>query len=247
MYNNLGKRIEQYEQTAIENMISEDDGLTTFNNDYISKVTDNELENIVNGFAEWKVCAAVEDSLADSLKEDIKQIDFGNIHRNVHINVNRQKYLNGNEIELYNKAMIELRPVSKTLQKCVLNVIKQRQRGFTERGLYMGSRIDHTAFYRNDGKIFTKRNRPNDQIDLSVGVLVDMSGSMSGERIKMAQAMALIVYDFCKSLNIPVTVYGHDSDYRNVNLYSFAEFDSVDGNDKYRCRVNVSKWHRLWH
>ena len=98
----------------------------------------------------------------------------------------------------------------------------------------MGSRIDHTAFYRNDGKIFTKRNRPNDEIDLSVGVLVDMSGSMSGERIKMAQAMALIVYDFCKSLNIPVTVYGHDSDYRNVNLYSFAEFDSVDGNDKYR-------------
>ena len=224
----------KHEQTAIENMISEDDGLTTFNNDYISKVTDNELENIVNGFAESKVFAAVEDSLADSLTDDVKQIDFGNIHRNVHIIINRQKYLNGNEIELYNKAMIELHPVSKTLQKCVLNVIKQRQRGFTERGLYMGSRIDHTAFYRNDGKIFTKRNRPNDEIDLSVGVLVDMSGSMSGERIKMAQAMALIVYDFCKSLNIPVTVYGHDSDYRNVNLYSFAEFDSIDGNDKYR-------------
>ena len=135
---------------------------------------DNELENILNGFAESKVFAAVEDSLADSLTDDVKQIDFGNIHRNVHIIINRQRYLNGNEIELYNKAMIEFRPVSKTLQKCVLNVIKQRQRGFTERGLYMGSRIDHTAFYRNDGKIFTKRNRPNDEIDLSVGVLVDM-------------------------------------------------------------------------
>ena len=44
----------KHEQTAIENMISEDDGLTIFNNDYISKVIDNELENIVNGFAEIK-------------------------------------------------------------------------------------------------------------------------------------------------------------------------------------------------
>ena len=70
----------------------------------------------------------------------------------------------------------------------------------------MGNRLDHTAFYRNDGKIFTKRNRPNDEIELSVGVLVDMSGSMSSERIRMAQAMALIVHDFCQSLHIPVTV-----------------------------------------
>ena len=45
MYNNLGKRIEQYEQTAIENMISEDDGLITFNNDYISKVIDIAFTN----------------------------------------------------------------------------------------------------------------------------------------------------------------------------------------------------------
>lgn len=98
----------------------------------------------------------------------------------------------------------------------------------------MGNRIDHTAFYRNDGKIFTKRNRPNDEIDLSVGILVDMSGSMHGERIKTAQAMALIIHDFCLSLKIPVTIYGHDSNSNEVDLYSFAEFDSVDGNDKYR-------------
>lgn len=39
---------------------------------------------------------------------------------------------------------------------------------------------------------------------------------------------------FCKSLNIPVTIYGHDTSCGNVNLYSFTEFDSIDGNDKFR-------------
>ena len=222
------------EQTEIENMISSDDGMVNFDNEYISRIVDNELENILNGFAEKKVFSALEDSLSDSLIDEAKQIDYGNIHKNAHVNIHRQKYLNGNEVELYNKAMLELRPVSKMLKKSVLNVIKQRQRGFTERGLYMGNRLDHTAFYRNDGKIFTKRNRPNDEIELAVGVLVDMLGSMSGERIRMAQAMALIVHDFCQSLHIPVTVYGHDSSGRDVDLYSFVEFDSVDGRDKYR-------------
>ena len=61
-----------------------------------------------------------------------------------------------------------------------------------------------------------------------------MLGSMSGERIKMAQAMALIVYDFCCSLKIPVTVYGHDSDCRDVNLYSFAGFEEYP--QRVRCK-----------
>ena len=46
---------------------------------------------------------------------------------------------------------------------------------------------------------------------------------------------SIVVYDFCRALNIPVTIYGHDTIYGgSVDLYSFAEFDSLDGNDKYR-------------
>ena len=31
-----------------------------------------------------------------------------------------------------------------------------------------------------------------------------------------------------------MTIYGHSTDYRGVALYSYAEFDSVDENDRYR-------------
>lgn len=222
-------------KTEVENILSEGSGTVTHDNDYVTETADHELENILNSTASARVFSAVEDSLLDELKSDLKDINFGDIHKNVDVIIHRQKTLVGSERELYDKAMIELKPISMMLQKSILNVLKQRQRGATERGLLMGSRLDHSSYYRSDGKIFTKRNRPNDEISLAVGVLVDMSGSMSGERIRIAQAMTLVVYDFCRALNIPVTIYGHDTSYGNsVDLYSFAEFDSADGNDKYR-------------
>ena len=222
-------------KTEVENILSEGSGTVTHDNDYVTETADHELENILNSTASAKVYSAVEDSLLDELKANLKDINFGDIHKNVDIVIHRQKTLYGSERELYDKAMIELKPISMMLQKSIMNVLKQRQRGAAERGLLMGSRLDHSSYYRNDGKIFTKRNRPNDEISLAVGVLVDMSGSMCGERIRIAQAMTLVVYDFCRALNIPVTIYGHDTIYGgSVDLYSFAEFDSLDGNDKYR-------------
>lgn len=222
-------------KTEVEKMLSEGSGTVTHDNDYITETADHELDNILNNAASAKVYSAIEDSLLDELQANLKDINFGDIHKNVDIVIHRQKTLVGSERELYDKAMIELKPISMMLQKSIMNVLKQRQRGATERGLLMGSRLDHSSYYRSDGKIFTKRNRQNDEISLAVGVLVDMSGSMSGERIRIAQAMTLVVYDFCRALNIPVTIYGHDTSYGNsVDLYSFAEFDSVDGNDKYR-------------
>ena len=60
----------------------------------------------------------------------------------------------------------------------------------------------------------------------------------SCDRCTYARAAAIILYDFCQSLDIPVTVYGHSTDYRghgeSVELFSYAEFDSFDQDDKYR-------------
>ena len=137
----------------------------------------------------------------------------------------------------YPSAIAPLKPISKMLQKSILTVIKQRQRGFTERGLMMGTRLDSSSYYKADGKIFTKRCRPNDELNLAVAVLIDMSGSMSdNSKIESARNMSLLIYDFCKSLHIPIMIYGHNADYikNNVRLYSFADFDSIDGNDGFR-------------
>ena len=98
------------------------------------------------------------------------------------------------------------------------------------------SRLDAHALCRNDGKVFYKNNLPNEIPRISVGLLLDESGSMScGDRATYARAAAIILYDFCQNLNIPIMVYGHSTGWRTgVDLYSYAEFDSFDKNDKYR-------------
>lgn len=100
----------------------------------------------------------------------------------------------------------------------------------------MGRRLDAHALCRNDGKVFYKNALPNDIPQLSVALLLDESGSMScGDRATYARAAAIILYDFCQELDIPIMVYGHSTGYSTgVDLYSYAEFESFDRDDKYR-------------
>ena len=79
--------------------------------------------------------------------------------------------------------------------------------------LYNEGRLDAHALCRNDGKVFYKNNLPQEMPELAVGLLLDESGSMcSCDRCTYARAAAIILYDFCRSLDIPVTVYGHSTD-----------------------------------
>lgn len=98
----------------------------------------------------------------------------------------------------------------------------------------MGRRLDVHALPRDDGRVFSKMRLPNDTPELAIGLLLDESGSMGcGSRATYARAAAIILYDFCQSLHIPVMVYGHSTD-DGVALYSYAEFDSIDQLDRYR-------------
>ena len=56
-------------------------------------------------------------------------------------------------------------------------------------------------------------------------------------RITHARSASIILHDFCKGLNIPIAIYGHTEDYNDtVQLYAYAEFDSVDNKDQYHLR-----------
>ena len=82
--------------------------------------------------------------------------------------------------------------------------------------------------------MFYKNALPNDAPQMAVGLLLDESGSMSsGDRTAYARAAAIILYDFCQALRIPVMVYGHSTRGSKVELYSYGEFDAIDQNDKY--------------
>lgn len=196
------------------------------------EAAESSLKKLESELATEKVENKLENDLSKELKLQAK--NEGTVKYKV--NVHRQKTVSDSQKIRYNILMKELTPVSKALQKRMLTVLKDRKKSATERGLYMGTRLDSTAYARTDLKVFTKRNRPNDELSLAVALLIDESGSMCGEKIKRARQTALIVYDFCSALDIPVAIYGHStSGYQDdVDMYAYADYDSVDGNDKYR-------------
>ena len=66
-------------------------------------------------------------------------------------------------------------------------------------------------------------------------LLIDESGSMAGnDRITRARATAIVVQDFCEKLGIPIMITGHTAWNQHVELFSYAAFDSIDQNDRYR-------------
>lgn len=217
-------------------------GTTVMNEDYQREQYDkaaSDIERILDKMAENAACEELENGRIRELNEAAQSISYGDIHSGVNIRVNRIASVDSDLVEQYDAICTPLITISRQLQKSLIKQLEEKRRGGKQTGLIMGRRLDAHALCRNDGKVFYKNQLPNEIPELVVGLLLDESGSMCGhDRSTYARASAIILYDFCESLGIPVMVYGHSTGWfdgrDSVELYSYAEFDGFDNNDKYR-------------
>ena len=169
----------------------------------------NDLARILNDVATEKAQNDYEQELTEDLQKSADEIHYGNAHAGIHVTIHRINPVSDFFIKSYQTVASPLLRTSKRLQR--------------------------RALHRKDGGIFTRTRLPDEEQKLSVGLLVDESGSMGwGDRITHARKTAIVLYDFCMSLGIPITIYGHSTDSKGVALYSYAEFDSLDASDRYR-------------
>ena len=214
-------------------------GETEYDSDYQREHNDRaaaDIERMLEQMAEKAACKQLENERLQELNDAAQSISYGDIHKGVKITVHRILEVDEELETQYHDICGPLLNISKQLQRSLIQKLKDQQRGGKQTGLVMGRRLDAHALCRNDGKVFYKNNLPNEIPRISVGLLLDESGSMScGDRSTYARAAAIILYDFCQALNIPIMVYGHSTSWSSgVDLYSYAEFDSIDRDDKYR-------------
>ena len=217
-------------------------GTTERNDTYEREKYDHAAEDIdrlLEKMAEKAACEQLENERLRELNDAAQSISFGNVHSGVNIRVNRITDVDEQLVDQYNEIAPKLLTISRQLQKSIIRQLKDSRRGGKQTGLMMGRRLDSHALHRNDGKVFYKNALPNEIPELAVALLLDESGSMSScDRCTYARASAIILYDFCQSLEIPVMVYGHSTGYshngHSVELFSYAEFESYDQDDKYR-------------
>ena len=231
-----GGRIPYHQTDSVSEPVG---GETQYDEDYKREQSDRaaaDIERMLEQMAEKAACKQLENERIQELNEAAQSISYGNIHNGVNIAVHRIAEVDEELQDQYHQICGPLLTISKQLQRNLIQKLKDQQRGGKQTGLVMGRRLDAHALCRNDGKVFYKNNLPNEIPRISVGLLLDESGSMScGDRSTYARAAAIILYDFCQAMNIPIMVYGHSTSWsRGVDLYSYAEFDAIDKNDKYR-------------
>ena len=213
------------------------------NQDYLpelSNTVEAEMERLLDTMAEKTVCQELEQDRLRELNQEAQAISYGDIHKGVPVRVNRMTEVPPEMVTQYNAIAGPLLAISKQLQKSLLRQLRDRQRGGKQTGLLMGRRLDAHALCRGDGKVFTKNALPSQPPEMAVGLLLDESGSMAScDRATYARASAIILYDFCQALRVPVMVYGHSTGGSGVELYSYSEFDAIDREDKYRL-VDIS-------
>ena len=193
-----------------------------------------DIERLLNRIASDSVTTELERQRTEELTELAQSISYGDIHEGVSKKVHRIASVKDELKDEYHEIAGDLLHISKQLQKSVLQQMQDSRRGGKQTSLLMGRRLDSHALFRTDSRVFYKNALPNETPQLCVGLLLDESGSMSwGDRATYARATAIILYDFCQALGIPITVYGHSTS-GGVDLYSYAEFDAIDRDDRYR-------------
>lgn len=216
----------------------EGDGEVRRNNDYKREMDHNaasDIERILEQMAEADACRELEEKRLEALNTAAQNISYGDAHVGVHINVNRIAEVDSETKEQYNQIAAPLLAISRQLQNTLLRQLKESRRGGKQTGLLMGRRLNSSSLHRNDGRVFYKNALPNETPELAVGLLIDESGSMhSCDRCTYARAAAIILHDFCDKLDIPVMIYGHSTSGPDVELFSYAEFNGYDDNDRYR-------------
>lgn len=178
----------------------------------------------------------VEEKIEREIDEELNEIvpkNLPDIHENVSYYVNRPD-IQPSDKNCYDVIATRYKDVVQSLVKVVKRIIKAENLTCERRGRYYGKSLDTSKLYRPDLKIFKDRKQPKKEISLALSVLIDESGSMSGQRCRSARNASIVLAEMCEQLNVPYEVFGHTALSGRVYLNNYKNFDSLKKDDKYR-------------
>lgn len=179
-------------------------------------------------------------------KDAVRELQNNNLHARCPIYVRRPQEIPPSvEYDLQHSPYIaKLRETSRLLQRLVRQQLKDEEAGRKSYGFYSGKSIEMSRVISDkQGRFFYRRTLPFERPQIAVMLLIDQSGSMrDNDRLTTAQAIAWVIFDFCRSLNIPVSIFGHNEERytkgsekrATVCVTSYVPFDSMDRADEYR-------------
>ena len=140
--------------------------------------------------------------------------------------------------EAYYKVADKLKTISPNFIRQIQE-IKTYNTGGKEPGLSTGKLDKKNVYkYRQTSKIFCKNTYKIKESDLAFGILLDISGSMSGEGIKNGKLVMILLHEVLKSLKINHCIAGHTS--HGVHNCMIEEYQSFKENPHYNVNKNYN-------
>ena len=88
-----------------------------------------DMQRIVSQLAEESAAIRYEEELSEELQDESNRISYGNIHKGIHIHINRMGYVPEEYRISYQKVFPALHPISKRLQKQVSQILIDSKTG----------------------------------------------------------------------------------------------------------------------
>lgn len=165
----------------------------------------------------------------NELEKKVENIELSTLINNQGTDLGDTEYslidVKEESVDEYNKIFsTDLKRISKTLSKKVLEALKIRRKGNINYNLEEGQFIDIESIANGSDRVFMDINLPNKTPLCSVEVMIDMSGSMYGSKAHAATKTAMVLASFCRELKIPIDVYGHEYSSKTI-VYKMKRFE----------------------
>jgi Mg-chelatase subunit ChlD len=192
---------------------------------------------IATALAEQKISRKEEDAMLSILNAASGRLKIAFAATNVHKNCTMKIVTVRNAYERkgdYEVLALPLRKIAVRLAKRLRRKFESEPARFVKRKYY-GTRFDAGQLAKADLRYFSQRKIKGIWPSLALVLLVDMSGSMMGERARMARNAAILLHIFAKELGIACGVYGHrNHGTTGVEITSYADIAHPTKDDAYR-------------
>lgn len=155
-----------------------------------------------------------EQQLIKQIKEgtdrDLNEIGINLIDKSEKRNSERDNGMSNDGAQAYQQVIMLGRAINFLYQK-MKKEIMHRERNHSVKGRYEG-KLNMNGLYRakTDNRVF-QRSREGSKKNVRFCILVDNSGSMSGDRLSKAITGCYMIAKCAQRLKIPYEVYGHES------------------------------------
>ena len=204
----------------------------------------SQLQNLLDNLSEERAIQKNSEFVSQEMAQEVKDIDFGDIHAGINKKIYRVAGNSSDAKRAYEIIKKQVLPISNRLEKVILRTIKEENLTGERRGRYYGKLLDNSRLYRPDIRVFKDRKQPKKEIDTAFYLLVDISGSMCGNKISTARLVSVLFAETCEKLGIPLEITGHATTPggRGIGLYNFISYNSLNKNDKYSLAYMEDKY-----